>query len=266
MARIRLQKSSIHLLTATLALLFLHAPAASAQQDISTLISRIDDLYNSGDYAGALGILRPALRENPANYDLLCRMAETLTDQTRIIAKTAKKDEVETRYEEAVTYARRAVEANNRDAEGWFQVGKALGRLALYRGGKEKVNMSKEVKEDFEKSLSFDRQHPGALHGLARWHREVANLSWILKTAAKIVYGGLPPASNEEAVRFFKEALTVEPETITHHLELGKTYLEMKEKELARTEFETVLRLPASDPDDPEWKEEAEQLLAKIRK
>lgn len=46
---------------------------------------------------------------------------------------------------------------------------------------------------------------------------------------------------------------------------LGKTYLEMRQKSLARAEFETVLRLPVASYFDTERKEEAILLLAEMR-
>ena len=83
--------------------------------------------------------------------------------------------------------------------------------------------------------------------------------------AAKILFGGLPEASNEEAVELFRRAIALEPEIIIHHLELGITYLEMKKKELARAEFETVMRLPVRREADRASRAEAERLLRGIR-
>ena len=213
-------------------------------------------------------MLRTALRSDPDNYQLLCSISDNVTGRARHMPEDSRADKAakEAVYEEALTFARHAVEVNEGHGEGWFQVGQALGRLALFRGGKTKVEMSKEVKQVFEKALELDPRHAGALHGLARWHREVANLSWFLMTFAKILYGGLPPASNEEAVNLFKRAIEVEPDNVSHHLELGKTYLEMKEKDLARQEFETVGRLPAVFFEDAQYKEEAEQLLRRLRR
>ena len=268
MTRIRLFKSAKYLLATGFVYTLLQPLPSSAQQDISALLTQADEMNIKGEYSAAVELLRPALNANPGNHDLLCSMSDNMTAWARHMPEESRDEKAakEARYEEALSLARRAVEVDDQQAEGWFQVGQSLGRLALYHGGKTKVNMSKEVKEVFEKALALDPQHPGALHGLARWHREVANLSWILKLAAKIIYGGLPPASNEEAVRLFKEALTVEPDNVNHHLELGKTYLEMKEKDLARQEFETVQQLPAIDFEDTKYKEEAEQLLRKLRR
>jgi len=234
---------------------------AGAQVD-PTLLGQIDDLLGDGAYAEAIPILRDALTGAPDSYDLLYRLSDALTEHARDLDE----DAAEPVYEESLTFARRATGIRADDAEGWFMLGKALGRLALFRGGKEKVNMSKDVKDSFEQAISLDAEHAGAIHGLARWHREVANLSWVLKTAAKIIYGGLPPASNEEAVQLFERAIELEPDHINHHLELGKTWLEMRERDRARSEFEIALSLPPTEPDDDRNLEEAEQLLARIRR
>ena len=259
--RIRLYKSAEYVLAFSLAVLVLAPIQAYAQQDISQLQARVDELNIAGEYATAVNLLRPALNADPDNYILLCLLSDNITGRARHLDKK----EQEPMYEEAVIFARRAVAADPADAEGHFQLGQALGRLALHRGGKEKVNMSKEIKEVFAMSLSLDARHPGSLHGLARWHREVANLSWALKAVAKIIFGGLPPASNEESVSLFLRALEVEPDNINHHLELGKTYLELDQDNMARQEFEAAGRLPAVFFEDAGYKEEAAELLRKIR-
>lgn len=258
----RLRPSGIRCGIAAGFLLLVLPSSGLAQGPDQELISRVDALNAAGSYQEAVALMNRALDRNGSEHALQWRMAESLTNW----ARKSPEDEIEPRYGEAVTWARRAVQTDDTDAQAWFHLGKALGRLALFKGGKAKVNMSKEVKEDFEKALELKPDHALALHGLARWNREVANLSWILKTAAKIIYGGLPPASNEQAVTLFKKAIALEPDNIAHHLELGKTYLEMKQKADAAAEFDECLRLPATRPDDPEWKEEAEQLLSKIRK
>ena len=259
----RLRKKRLALLPTLLAALLLGMPGQAAALQQQPLTSRLDSLNIAGDYQQAMDLLRPALQAHPNEYALLWRASEVLANWGRITRED--EDLQEQRYEESVDFARRAVAQDSTDAEGWFHLGKALGRLALFRGGKTKVNMSKEVKEAFEQALEIEPNHPLALHGLARWHREVANLSWFLKTAAKIIYGGLPPASNEKAVELFQEAIRIQPDNIAHHLELGKTYLEMDQEEKAAEEFQKVLDLPATRADDPEWKEEAEQLLSEIR-
>ena len=162
--------------------------------------------------------------------------------------------------------ANSAVSHGPNNAEAHFELAVALGRVALSEGGKTKVQLSVAVKEEAEKAIELDPQHDGALHVLARWHREVANLSGILKAFAKILYGGLPPASNEEAVEYFKRAIIIDPDHINHHLELARTYVNMKEWQLAMDEFEKVLALPVADADDPSHKENAQEEMKDVEK
>ncbi len=89
----------------------------------------------------------------------------------------------------------------------------------------------------------------------------MSTLSWVLKTAAKIVYGGLPEASLEESIRFMERAVELAPDNLNHHLQLGKSYLEADRPEDAREEFRQVLQLPVIEIDDPEYKQEARNLL-----
>jgi tetratricopeptide (TPR) repeat protein len=238
------------------------AGTAAAQAPESPLLDQADALKASGRYEQVAALLRPALRSAPDSFDLLWRLSDTLCDWARI----GPAEEAEARYDEALALARRAVDSDPFQAQGWFQVGKAKGRLALFKGGREKVEMSREVKDSFEKALSLQSDHASALHGLARWHREVANLSWVLRAAARVIYGGLPPASNEDSERLFLRAIQLEPDNIAHYLELGKTYLEMNAPVQARPMLERAVALPATRPDDPEWQQEARDLLARLRR
>ena len=63
----------------------------------------------------------------------------------------------------------------------------------------------------------------------------------------------------------FKKAIEIKPDHIEHHLELARTYEFMKEKELMREPLETVLALSSVEEDDDEFKEEAKEMLAKLK-
>ena len=91
------------------------------------------------------------------------------------------------------------------------------------------------------------------------------NAQNILKFFAKTLYGEELKGTNEEAVDLFKKAIELNPEHIEHHLELAKTYKQMKKKELMREPLEKVLELPVKEDGDKEFKEEAEELLKKLK-
>ena len=228
----------------------------------SALYSRIEALSREGDRAGAIRILRPALQVEPENPTLLCHMAELLADSSEITARQSPQA-AKPLLEEAVIHARNATRVKPEKAAGWFHLGRTLGDLSQLPGGWETVEMGKEARESFERALALDPDHPGALHGLGVWHREVASLPGPMRLAARVF---LPSASNSESAEFFRRAIRVEPQRILHHLELARTLLAMGEPGQARTELETVLRLPEAGPADEEGKREAAFLLESIRR
>ena len=170
-------------------------------------------------------------------------------------------------YEEAVHYARQAVRHGPDDTWSHHYLAAAVGKLALTVGGKRKIELSKEVRDEAQEALRLDPDNDKSHHILGRWNREVAHLSPFLKIAAKIVYGGVPKgASDENAVHHFQEAIRINPRHINHHLELGKTWMAMRRYEKAIAEFQTCLDLPDSDPNDELYKAEARKLMTHCEK
>lgn len=235
--------------------------AAHGQDGLSGRLHLIGQMDRDGDYATALEILRAAYQRNQDDFDLRYWLAEILVDSSEISAGSGLQEEAKLLCEEAVTHARAAVNVRPRGADGWFQVGRALGALSQLAAGSQSARMARESRAAFEKAISLDPSHAAALHGLARWHRFVASLSTAEKAAVKLFFGGLPPASNEEAVLLFRRAIAIDPATIVHHLELGKTYVELGQAGMARAQFEIVLELPETDHWDVGRKEEARRLL-----
>ncbi|MDZ7370395.1 MAG: tetratricopeptide repeat protein, partial [candidate division KSB1 bacterium] len=142
----------------------------------------------------------------------------------------------------------------------------AIGRVALMAGKKEQVQLSKTVKEEAEKALQINPNNDTAHHVYARWHRKVATLSGIQKTFAQILYGGLPPASLEDAEKHFLKAIELKPTHINHHLELGITYLEMNQKDKAAAAFKQALALTPKNKKDKEYQAEAARQLEALKK
>jgi len=63
-----------------------------------------------------------------------------------------------------------------------------------------------------------------------------------------------------------EKALELRPDYINHHLELGRTYADMKREALAIEEFNQCLALPESCSKDKTLKEEARAELEKLNK
>ena len=201
-----------------------------------------------------------ALKIDPNSYEALWKAGDQYTELADRLPEK-QKSQKEIYFTKARELCDKAIEVNPDGWEAHFRLSVALGRLALFQGGKEKIRLSKLVKEEAEKAIAINPEADLVYHVLGRWHQNIANLSGVLKFFAKVLYGGVPPASNEEAVAMFKKAIEIDPNHIEHFLELGRTYKFMKEKDLARESFQIVLNLPVLDEDDEKFKEEARELL-----
>ncbi len=231
-------------------------------QNSADLISQGDQFAKSFDNKSALESYLKAYHADTIDCTAMWKIAEAY-----INVGEDSDEKVQKQYcYLAERWARRVAVACPDTANGHFFIAVSSGLLALHEGGKQKIKRSKEVKEEAEKTLARDPDHHGAYHALGRWNRELADLSWFLRTAAKIVYGGVPTgASFEAAVANFQKAIEISPNWIAHHKELGITYLKMKKWDWARQEFERALELPIADHQDEWHKQECQKFLESIK-
>lgn len=239
---------------------FLHS---QPQETPADYIARGDEAYAQFDNKAALDFYKKAFALDSANYEAAWKLSRAYVD---VGEGLPDKEERKTNYLEADKYARKAVEIDSLRAKGHLWRSIALGRVALDAGAKERVRMSKEIKKEVDRALELDPRDDIAWHVLGRWHRKISTLSWIEKKFANMFLGGVPKeASVEKAAECFQKAIEINPGHINHHLELGITYEELKQKELAIQEYETALSLPVKDADDPGYKKTAEERLKKLK-
>ncbi len=253
------------LLGLTLCLLLSAIPMLRAQEnDIDQLLERADSLYYKAfDSKGALDLYLQILQQDPDNYWGLWKAARAYVDLGR---QAKKKDKKVALFAIADSLARKCVSLYPDSAEAHFILSMAVGRVAEFKGGKTKIRLSKEVKAEADKAIELNPRHDGAYHVLGRWNYEIATLSWLLKAAAKVIYGGVPPgASVEKAAEMFEKAIEYAPDKPVHYLEYGRTLIKLKRYAEAREALQKCLELKNFYWDDDLNKEEAKKLLKKIK-
>jgi tetratricopeptide (TPR) repeat protein len=230
---------------------------AMTADHLRSVFERVDSLRSQRQFREALALLSGAQNEHPHHPDVLYRLAFTWSDLGKA---AASKHRTRAFYQQSLTVAEQAVQADSTSAWAHFAVAVAQGRLALHAGTRERVKRSRAMKAHAERAIVLDSTLAGAYHVRGRWHREAADLNFVQRTIVAAIYGGLPDASMDQAVRDFQTAIALEDRAY-HHLELGKTYLAMDRPDAAREQFHKAMAVPRADPFDPEYKQEARQLL-----
>jgi tetratricopeptide (TPR) repeat protein len=244
-----------------MAVLLVGAFAASAGE-VAATIAAGDAALDKLDIEAGIAAYRGALEAAPDSYEALWKLVRALTDKATLSKQPSEQKSL---CIEAEKLARQAVSLSPADANGHAYLAVAVGKLALFEGGKRKVELSKEVKAEAEKALQCNPDDEVALHVLAIWNREMVELGWFLKSFAQLLYGKFPPASLDAALADLRRASQLEPDVIPHHVELGITLASAKRWAEAKTELEKGLALPTAWVTDDYYRALARSSLARVQ-
>ena len=242
----------------TAALLF---ASAAANAHVAELMRQGDAFDAKLDNAHALESYLQAEKLGAIDPDTLTHIAR---QYALLMNDTPSDDEQRRLGEKALEYSKRAVATNPSHAKSVLSVAICYGRLIRFQDTRTKVEYSHFVKEYAERALKLDPTDSYAWHVLGAWNYELAQMGPLSRAFVKMVYGGMPPASNEEAERLFRKAMELAPERVSHHAELGRTLAVLGRKDEARLELNKALSLPSCEKDDPESKKRAMETLAHL--
>lgn len=243
-----------------LIVMILSASLVSAQ-DVDYLVKEGEELEKAMKENEALQKYLEALKIAPSDVKALVNASEMYS----IIGNREKEKKKKIDFFTAArTYAESALKADNSSADANYVMAMALGRMALITGGKEKVGYVRDIKKYADEALKLNPNHIQALHILGKWHYEVTSLNVAEKTALKVLYGGLPPASMPLAILNFEKARGLDPWFILNYLELAKAYKENGQSDKSIDVLNKLLKLPPKTRDDPAYKAEGKKMLESL--
>jgi Tfp pilus assembly protein PilF len=106
---------------------------------------------------------------------------------------------------------------------------------------------------------------------MGRWNAEIMRLSGMTRFFAKTFLGAgvFNEASWDSAVFYMNKAVKNDPTRIVHHLDLGEIYMDRNhdgDKALAKEQLQMAIDLKPTEYNDPFYKKQAQDLLAKLNK
>ncbi len=233
------------------------AASVAGAQTAAQHISLGDKEYVAMNASAALKHYQAAIAEDPKSYEALWKASRSAVD----LGSYERNDKAREEYfKNAELYARRAVDANPGDAEGHFNLARALGKNALSQGPRARIKYAGDVRTQALECLKINPKHAGCLHVMGMWNAEVMRLSGLTRMLAKNFLGGkiFGSASWAEAKRYMEESVANEPDRIVHHVDLAGVYRDMGDKAKARAEWQVVMKLPNRDYNDRYYKGEAD--------
>jgi tetratricopeptide (TPR) repeat protein len=225
------------------------------------LIQQGNVFYNKLQPAEALKFYLPAEKLDPKNAHLLVRIAR---QYRHLMSEATKREEKVQFATTAVEYSQRAVALAPNDPETQLALAISQGKLLPFQSNKEQFTNSAVVKTAVDKAIALDPKNDLSWHVLGRWYLNFAEVSAVKRALAKVVYGKLPAATYDDAVRCFEKAIELNPNRLMHYIELGRTCADMGRAEEARKFINHGLAMPNTEKDDPETKERGRQILAKL--
>ncbi|WP_157986562.1 hypothetical protein [Chitinophaga alhagiae] len=245
-------KKTILLLLACWASLFAKA------QTVEEIIAQAQQLEKQMKENESLEKYKEALQVSPGHV-LAFTQASLLAGRegARLKDKAAKQEY----FNNAKIYAYEALKVEPENAEANYAMAVAWARIGQISGAKEKVAAAKEVKKYADLALKFKPDYGEAWHLVGKWNFDLYNLGSIEKAAAKVLFGGVPPGTMEDAIAAYEKCLKLKPSFILNYLDLALAYRQNNQETQAMEVLNKGVRMRPIYQDDPGYKAEMKKLL-----
>ena len=142
--------------------------------EVSELVKKGDEYYSKFDNLDALAEYEQAYEKRPDDFEILSRLTRTYNDVGEDY-KDKKLEDAEIYFEKGFELAELMRDKYPQRPETFFYLAATRGNLALFRGGKEKVKLGRDVEEYAKKAVELNPYYGPAYVALGVYYREVAN-------------------------------------------------------------------------------------------
>ncbi|XP_044150763.1 regulator of microtubule dynamics protein 1 [Bufo gargarizans] len=220
-----------------------------------------DYLYGSRELEKLYEFLSQYKDSNDA--ELLWRLARACRDLA-VLSKTAPNDRKRLVYESR-DLSKKALELNASCAEAHKWYGICLSDVGEYEGTKVKIGNAYIIRDHFKRSIELNPKDATTIHLIGLWCYMFADLPWYQKKIASALFATPPSATFEEALIYFEMAEEVDPNFYSKNLlYLGKTFLKLKNNELALLWLHKAKVYPVRTEEEKEVHKEATDILKSL--
>jgi len=215
------------------------------------------------DLPAAVEIYARAEHAESTNAVNLCALSRRYCDLAYLEkSPAAKKDMVD----RALACALAAVKAGPTNSTAHACVAVCYAKECGFADIKDELNDSRLFKLEAERAIALDPKQDIAYYLLGRWNYGMANVGMFSRAFVQVVYGGLPKASNQDAIADFKQAIALAPDRIINHAGLAMVYEAVGDKRAEIAELEKCRALKPTGLEDQDAQRDALRTLAGLEK
>ncbi|QFP76088.1 hypothetical protein [Deinococcus sp. AJ005] len=219
------------------------APTASAQNQ-----GAAQALYDSGKWQEAAASAA-ALNTSAG----LALAAEATTAGAGMVPDAQKK----ALFQKAQGYASSAIAKDKNNADAYFELARAQGRLAQFSGILQSLGLAGDMKKNLDQAIKLNPKLAGAYVALGLWHANLDEKGFIARRATG--------ADKNQIAPNFEKAFALEPNVAVHHIEYANALILQKRKPEAAAELQKAIAMPA----DTFWQkrdlDDAKKTLASLK-
>ncbi|GMF32710.1 unnamed protein product [Phytophthora fragariaefolia] len=220
---------------------------------------KAEELYNDNgfDRRELLSKLKAMHATHPEDVGVIWRLTRAAYDVSNLKATSADEKKELTPYCCSVGVADTVLLA--------YRYGIILSSIGDYEGSKVSIANSYVIKSHWETAVKLNPSNPTTYYLLGRWCIAIADLSWLERKAAAVLFGTPPESSYDEALSFLLKSEELAPDSWKKRsLLIAQVYQKKKEYGTAKDWVSKALAIPVAVEEDEVAHEEAQALLKKL--
>ncbi|MDV6373704.1 hypothetical protein [Deinococcus arenicola] len=205
-------------------------------------------LYDSGKWQEAAAAAA-ALNTS----DGLALAAEATTAGAGMVADAQKK----ALFQKAQEYANSAIARNKGNAEAYFELARAQGRLAQFSGILQSLGLAGDMKKNLDQTIALDPKKAAAYVALGLWNANLDSKGFIARRATG--------ADKNQIAPNFEKAFALEPNVAVHRIEYANALIVQGQKAEAAAQLQKAVTMPAETFWQKRDLEDAKKMLAGLK-
>lgn len=226
---------------------------------------KAEELYNDNSYdrRQLLEHLKKEFEAHPEDVGILWRLTRAAYDVANLNATPADEKKQLIYYAHEIIQKGLALTEDSAEVHNWFGI--ILSSVGDYEGSKVAIANSYKIKSHWEKAIELNPNKAVTYHLLGRWCIAIADLSWLERKAAAVLFGSPPESSYQEALDFLLKYENLDPLGWKKNVFLiAQVYYKMKDWANAKEWTQKALDLPIQKEEDQTVHDEAAAMMKKL--